>query len=211
MVTNFHDIMEPGGAIHSTIPYIDGGTSISRTARYYPTNLIFKPAMFITAILLFNYWQANYKLMLYIDDNYNYKKYFRFFGITSAAFLVLHSIFLGVKFDLAFYDLFRRLIILSFIIFELLAQGFLVANLFKIKSRTTAFTNITILKFKILLVSVLCLVAITSVPIVLNEGNTFIKHVLEWNFFAAVMAFYLLSFLFWKRPTKTQVHTPKGA
>ena len=33
-----------------TIPYIDGGVSISRTARTYPAYLIFKPGMIITAI-----------------------------------------------------------------------------------------------------------------------------------------------------------------
>ena len=42
-----------------TIPYIDGGVSISRTARTYPTYLIFKPGMIITAFLLIKYWIAN--------------------------------------------------------------------------------------------------------------------------------------------------------
>ena len=44
-----------------TIPYIDGGVSISRTARTYPTYLIFKPTMIFTAILLIKYWIANNK------------------------------------------------------------------------------------------------------------------------------------------------------
>ena len=38
--------------IHSTIPYFDGGASISRTARPYPSWLVFKPAMFLTSFLL---------------------------------------------------------------------------------------------------------------------------------------------------------------
>ena len=38
--------------IHNTFPYIDGGASISRTARPYPSWLIFKPAMFLTSFLL---------------------------------------------------------------------------------------------------------------------------------------------------------------
>ena len=37
-----------------TIPYIDGGVSISRSARTYPSYLLFKPGMLITAILLFS-------------------------------------------------------------------------------------------------------------------------------------------------------------
>ena len=51
-----------------TIPYIDGGVSISRTARTYPTYLIFKPGMIITAFLLIKYWIANNKLVQIIND-----------------------------------------------------------------------------------------------------------------------------------------------
>ena len=197
IVTNFHGIMEPGGAIHNTIPYIDGGASISRTARFYPTYLIFKPAMFLTSVLLFNYWQSNYRLMSSISNDYNYKKYFRFFGITSAAFLILHSIFLGVNLDLSFYKIFRRLVILSFIIFELTAQVFLVINIYKVKSKIITFSRSYILKAKIILVTILVVVAIVSIPVVTSDGNKYVKHMLEWNFFVAVISFYLLSFLFW--------------
>ena len=38
-----------------TIPYIDGSLSISRSARTYPSYLIFKPAMILTAILVIKY------------------------------------------------------------------------------------------------------------------------------------------------------------
>ena len=39
-----------------TFPYFDGGVSISRTARTYPTFLIFKPSMFLASVLLIMYW-----------------------------------------------------------------------------------------------------------------------------------------------------------
>ena len=47
-----------------TIPYIDGGVSISRTARTFPTYLIFKPGMILTALLLIKYWSC----LLYTSD-----------------------------------------------------------------------------------------------------------------------------------------------
>ncbi len=57
LITNFHEIFpNKEHIIHNTIPYIDGGASISRTARVFPTYLIFKPAMFFTAYLLIRYW-----------------------------------------------------------------------------------------------------------------------------------------------------------
>ena len=51
-----------------TIPYIDGGVSISRTARTYPTYLIFKPGMIITAFLLIKYWIANNSMAQKINN-----------------------------------------------------------------------------------------------------------------------------------------------
>ena len=50
--------------IHNTFPYIDGGASISRTARPYPSWLIFKPAMFLTSFLLIKYWYLNRDILL---------------------------------------------------------------------------------------------------------------------------------------------------
>ena len=63
LITNFHQFFNLEHVILPTIPYIDGGVSISRTARTYPAYLIFKPAMILTAILLIKYWIANNKLI----------------------------------------------------------------------------------------------------------------------------------------------------
>ena len=56
LITQFHGIFpNPAHVIHNTFPYIDGGASISRTARVFPTYLIFKPAMIFTSFLLIKY------------------------------------------------------------------------------------------------------------------------------------------------------------
>ena len=196
-----------GSNIGPTFPYIDGGTSISRTARVIPTYLVFKPAMFLTAYCLINYWRSNYKLIDSLDTSYNYKKYFRFFGIASAIFLILHSIFLGIKFDISIYKFFRRFIILSFIIFELVAQALLVINLNKIKNGIENLISLKILKLKIILVSVLVVVAIVSIPIVSSSGFVKFKHALEWDFMIGVLSFYMLTLFFWKKPLP---HTLSG-
>ena len=118
-----------------TIPYIDGGVSISRTARTYPTYLIFKPGMIITAFLLIKYWIANNNMARTIN-NQNEKNYrFLFFGVSSAIFLIAHSIFLGISFEYDLYKFFRRFILIAFIIFEIVAQALLVVTLFKIKNK----------------------------------------------------------------------------
>jgi hypothetical protein len=182
-----------------TLPYIDGGVSISRTARNYPTYLIFKPGMIITAFLLIKYWIANNNLVQSINSQ-NEKNYrFLFFGVSSAIFLIAHSIFLGVNFEYDLYKFFRRFIILGFIIFEIIAQALLVIALFKIKNKILDFINKKILIFKMILVALLSIVALASLPILTSSGHTHFKHALEWNYFIGVVSFYLLTFLFWKK------------
>ena len=156
--------------------------------------------MFLTALLLIFYWKQNNELVNKINSsNKNYK--FKIFGILSALFLVIHSILLGVKFDIQIYKLFRRVVLLLFIIFEIIAQGILVYHFYKIKEKLRELINKKILILKIVLVTLLASVAILSLPILIAKGNTHFKHALEWNYFVGVIAFYLLSRFFWRRTT----------
>jgi|TARA_X000000950_G_C13632236_1_gene544001 hypothetical protein len=183
-----------------SIPYLDGSLSISRASRTFPQYLIFKPAMILTSILVYFYWVNNNKLVnIYKSTNINYK--FKVFGILSAVFLALHSIFLGIKLDFQIYKLMRRVVLLLFIIFEIIAQGILVFHLLKIKSQLEKLIVKKILVLKILLVAILATVAILSLPILLNKDNIHFKHALEWNYFVGVILFYLLSRFFWRRTT----------
>ena len=97
------------------------------------------------------------------------------------------------------YKLFRRTVILSFIIFEIVAQTLLVINFYKVKEEIKKLTNIKILNFKIGLVVILIIVAIVSIPYITATGYTRFKHALEWNYFVGVISFYMLTFFFWKK------------
>ena len=183
-----------------SIPYLDGSLSISRASRTYPQYLIFKPSMILTAILLFYYWRNNNEIVNRLNlTNVNYK--FKTFGILSAIFLAIHSIFLGIKFDIQIYKLFRRVVLLLFIIFEIIAQGYLVYHFYKLKSKLITLINKKVLIIKIILVGVLASVAVLSLPILVTKGNTHFKHALEWNYFVGVILFYFFSRLFWRRTT----------
>ncbi len=192
--------VDPIGRSGFSIPYLDGSLSISRASRTFPQYLIFKPAMWLTAILLYFYWKNNNSLINNLNEtNLNFK--FKTFGILSAIFLAIHSVFLGVKFDIQVYKLFRRVVLLLFIIFEIIAQGILVYHFYKIKDKLDNLINKKILFLKIILVSILATVAVLSLPILVQSGNTHFKHALEWNYFVGVILFYLLSRVFWKRTT----------
>ena len=183
-----------------SIPYLDGSLSISRASRTFPQYLIFKPAMITTSVILYYYWSYNNKLVNnFRSTNINYK--FKTFGILSAVFLAIHSIFLGIKFDIQVYKLMRRVILLLFIIFEIIAQGILVYHFFKLKEKLSKLINKKILVLKASLVTILSLVAILSLPILVDKGNTHFKHALEWNYFVGVILFYFLTRFFWKRTT----------
>jgi len=183
-----------------SIPYLDGGLSISRASRTFPQYLVFKPAMIFTAIIVYFYWVYNNNLVNKLKlTNINYK--FKTFGILSAIFLAIHSIFLGIKFDIQIYKLMRRVVLLLFIIFEIIAQGILVYHFYKIKNKLEELINKKVLVMKMILVSILATVAILSLPILISKGNTHFKHALEWNYFVGVILFYLFSRFFWRRTT----------
>ena len=200
LITQFHGLFpNQEDVLLNTIPYFDGGASISRTARVFPTYLIFKPAMFLTSYLLIKYWVYNKKIILNFDPDNQFVDRILFFGIGSAIFLTIHSIFLGIDFDNNLYKLFRRIVILLFIIFEIIAQAYLVYNLYKIKDRIIDIININFLKLKRFLVTILIIVAFVSLPIISMPGYKFFKHALEWDYFLGVIIFYLLTFFMWKK------------
>jgi hypothetical protein len=182
-----------------TIPYIDGSLSISRASRTFPQYLIFKPSMVITGILLCFYWYKNNILINCFKDTHYKNNAFMVFGILSAIFLIIHSLLLGVETDIKLFKFLRRVVLLSFIIFEIIAQSLLVLNFYRLKEKINSYFNSNILKIKILLVSMLVAVAILSIPLLIKSGNVHFKHGLEWNYFIGVISFYLLTRLFWKK------------
>ena len=80
LITQFHGLFpNPAHVIHNTFPYIDGGASISRTARVFPTYLVFKPLMIFTSFLLIKYWLYNKKIINSFEENHKNIKLFVFF------------------------------------------------------------------------------------------------------------------------------------
>ena len=207
LVTEFHSLFpNQTDILHNTFPYFDGGASISRTARPYPSWLVFKPAMFLTSYLLIRYWLFNRDIIKYFEVDHKNSKKIIFFGIASAVALTVHSIFLGIKFDNDLYKLFRRVIMLSFIVFEVVAQAYLVATFWSLKKKLKDYINPAVLNLKIILVSLLIIVAVISIPIISLPGDDFfgiqlkfLKHALEWDYFIGVITFYLLTFFMWKK------------
>jgi len=183
-------------------PYLYGEVSISRTARYFPATLIFKPLIILSAILLLFYWKNNLNLFREFKKQkiiLDFSKTFFYIGILSCLFLILHASFLGLDYESKLFTKLRRVIIVLFILFELLAQIFLTINLFRLKKYIEKYINSTVLKIKILFIYII--VGITLIIfgfLVWGDVSSSLKNVFEWNYFSFLLIYYFLSRLLWK-------------
>ena len=67
-------------------PYFYGEVSISRTARYFPATLIFKPLIILSAIFLFLYWKNNLNLFNELKNNNVLNRFSKSFFLRNFAF-----------------------------------------------------------------------------------------------------------------------------
>ena len=181
------------------IPYFDGNNSVSRVVRVFPNYLIFKPSMLVVGVLLVIYWIKNKKLIYEINKNQRHINKILIFGILSAICLIFHAIILGTEIDDGIIKKVRRIILLFFIIFEIIAQVYLLIIFYEIKNKILNLINVKILQMKKFLVTTLIITIFISAPFLIMEGNTAFKHMLEWNYLFAVVFFYFLTFLMWKK------------
>ena len=183
-------------------PYLYGEVLISRTARYYPANLIFKPFIILTALFLFFYWYYNLAFFNQIKKtnlSINFSRRFFYFGVFSCFFLIMHAIFLGVEFNTTIFNKLRRLILFLFIIFEVIAQIALTFNMYKIKKHLINYINPMIFKIKICFVSLVFISTILIFSLLfLGYLNESAKHIIEWNYFTILLLYYFISRFLWK-------------
>ena len=205
-------LINAGNISEPSFPYIDGKISISRSVRSYPTAYIFKPLMLISSIIIIFYWLNYFFLFKKIDiKKYNIPSLFLIFGIMSGIALAIHTIFLGVDYEYEWYQTFRRIIIILFILNEILAQVFLVRKLIAFKQQMKPYINFPILNLKLIFVILVSIITVISFYLLIFfEMDTSFKHILEWNYFSGLLIFYFLSFVLWKPLEENQVHAPFG-
>ena len=123
---------------------------------------------------------------------------FFYLGMLSCIFLILHATFLGLDFDSKIFSKIRKAIIVLFILFEVSAQIFLTRNLYKFKEELKEYIRPLILKTKIIFVSTIFVItSVAFIILVFYDPSTSFKHILEWNYFASLLFYYMLSRLLW--------------
>jgi len=184
------------GSSTSINPFLYGETSISNIVKRFPVNFIFKPLLFIGSILLILYW-SKYNT-LFVEVLKSQKNIFRLFGIISAISLFFHVLFLGVKFENEILNSIKKLFIVFFILFEVLAQYFLTLGLFKNKKKLINLANINVINLKVgfLILVIPVTLAIIVIMLLFDLTNKY-HFLLEWNYFTLLIFYYLLSYLMW--------------
>jgi len=180
-------------------PILYGETSISNIVKRYPVKNIFKPLIYISIVFMVGYW---FYYNIIFNKILNKKKInlFFIFGIFSSIFLLLHVIFLGWIFESEILTKLRRSYVIFFILFEILAQGFLIKEILKNKIQLAHYINKLIVYLKLSFVLFICFSTILILFVLMFYNlDSKIDYILEWNYFLILLFFYLLSFLMWKR------------
>jgi len=196
------------GTSHSVNPLIYGETSISNIVKRYPVKFIFKPLMFLSVFLMIIYWSFYNKVL---NNIFQVKRtnVFLIFGVLSAIFLFLHVYFLGQKYETEIFNKIRRSYIIFFILFEILAQAYLLKIIWKKRNDLKDYFHQRILISKLSFVIFVAVSSFTILTILIFKNLTpKVDYILEWNYFLILLIYYFLSFLIWKKssfrdPTST--------
>ena len=180
------------------IPYIDGATSISRLGRVFPNNLLFKPIMILTGFFLILFWK--YQRNIFINLKAKIKKINKvyYFGVAAGISLIIHTFFLGIKFDNDFYKFFIRLNLALHVIFGLLAKFYFV-NTIKDLGKVNSYFKNFFFNVQYYLIYFLLIILFLCIPLLIIEKSKSFILIIEWNFFLGILLFYLLYFFSYRK------------
>ena len=107
-----------------------------------------------------------------------------------------------MEIDNKIFKLLRKLIIVFFILSEIIAQFLLSIQLFKNKKNLNNYCNSYIINIKLLFVIMITTISVLVLFIlIIYDLPSKVDYILEWNYFAGLLFYYLLSALMWKKLT----------
>ena len=153
------------------------------------------------------YWINYYSLLKKILPFRKGTNSFALFGILSAIFLFLHVLLLGIDNQTDLIRQFRRIIIVSFIIFEILAEFYLAKKLYNCRNILQQYMYKKIILAKIIFVSIIVFAtSIILFLIAIKDMSSNFNNIVEWNYFTFLLVFYLLSTIAWKKDKSPVTH-----
>lgn len=176
------------------IPYLDGCTTISSTGRKPPSSYVFKPAMYLSAVLMMAFWFRSNLWLSGLGERSAWSRWqLVTVGTIGAIALGVYVFYLGT--EGSFYRSMRRYGVTVYFGFTYLAQLLLAGHLHRLAVLGNNDTLLGISRLKLILCLVLLAMGLVSIPIshfVADKGN--IENVIEWNFALLLHAYFLLSY-----------------
>ena len=170
------------GLVSWCVPIWDGCTTISATGRHPPSSLIFKGAMIPSALVIFTFWFFSFFWLKQLGlGRVTTRTLMLIFGLASAVFLVLYTVALGHIG--AEYRILRRIGVILFYAFTLIAQTMMISMLWPKRQLFTAPGS----RYSIsLVVASNVMLAVTGIiNLVIQKvhpGLQWLENVVEWDF-----------------------------
>lgn len=186
------------GSSKSVNPFLYGEVSISNLVKRYPINYFFKFCLYLAVLSMLIYWVNYNKIFKNIISKKN--NGFYFFGMASAILLFIHVFYLGTTSNNEILKNLRRIVIVLFVIFEVVAQTWLTISIYKNKKLLSKYIKESILLTKIIFVSIISVSTVMIILFLLSfDLDSSVDYILEWNYFVILLIFYFFSFLIWKK------------
>lgn len=181
------------------VPYISGCTSISATGRHGAGYFLFKGGMIPAATLMGVYWLLCRRWLETLGHRADASvRWMLVLGLTSAAFLILYTVFLGSKGD--FYNLMRRFGVTVHLSFGVLAQMLLTRALVRLPAHAPSRPSTGVVRAMQALMAALLALGLASIAagqILADKDRA--ENAIEWTFAALMSAYYLLTARAWQQ------------
>jgi len=180
------------------IPYLEGCTSISRSARRGNSIFIFRALMLPYSVVLIVYWTIARGWLRELGDRESMRPTIMMWvGIIGALFLILYVDFLGTEGRA--YRAMRRYGVIFFFACTGFAELLFVSRLYAV-SLTEELRRLR--KCKVTICLVLLLFALLNIPAALLPRGDFrdaVNNLIEWNFGLFLALFSIVTYFMWAR------------
>ena len=187
------------GIVPWCMPYIDGCTSISRSARSGNALFLFRATMIAYSVLLIWFWVYS-KHWLKLLYGYTTKEahIILWLGVAGAISLIIYVDYLGTTGEV--YRFMRRYGVMIYFTFTPLAQLLLLSQHFKIMSITP---DVSIrpkaLYYQLIILLLMLLIAIISNILGATQTKTDAsENIVEWNYSLLLTLYFIGMIFIWK-------------
>lgn len=185
------------GEVPTCIPFLEGCTSISGSARRDPSIHVFRAMMLPTATVIGAYWLLVRSWLRHLGDPGRSRDWIMALGLVGALFMVLYIVFLGT--DGRAYELMRRYGVTVYFAFTALAQLVLATRLYRLPAATKLQVGPGIIGTKVGFGAAMLALGLLNIPAANFLPDLPLDNVIAWNFALLMHGYFGLTAIAWAR------------